>query len=76
MLPCWLPPYASVNLRTAVTISNPCFQKVAAAWTRSNLPPKELDAMFRGIEAVFKANRRLLSVSPLANVPLLLLTAN
>ncbi|THH10162.1 hypothetical protein EW145_g1527 [Phellinidium pouzarii] len=32
-------------------------RKVAAAWSRSNLPPPELDLMFRAVEAVFKANR-------------------
>ncbi|KAF8976449.1 hypothetical protein BDQ17DRAFT_1384736, partial [Cyathus striatus] len=33
--------------------------KVASAWSRSNLPPPELDAMFRSIESVYKANRGL-----------------
>lgn len=32
-------------------------RKVAGAWSRSNLPPPALDAVFRAIEAVFKANR-------------------
>ena len=32
-------------------------QKVASAWSRSNLPPPELDTMFRGVEAIYKANR-------------------
>ncbi|KAJ7631001.1 hypothetical protein FB45DRAFT_747624 [Roridomyces roridus] len=35
-------------------------RKVAAAWSRSNLPPPELDAIFRSIEGVYKANRSLL----------------
>ncbi|KAK0208259.1 hypothetical protein DFS33DRAFT_1371746 [Desarmillaria ectypa] len=35
-------------------------RKVAAAWSRSNLPPPELDIMFRSIEGVYKANRSLL----------------
>ncbi|KDQ30702.1 hypothetical protein PLEOSDRAFT_1035806 [Pleurotus ostreatus PC15] len=35
-------------------------RKVAAAWSRSNLPPPDLDAMFRSIESVYKANRSLL----------------
>ncbi|KAI6162269.1 hypothetical protein EDD17DRAFT_1580833 [Pisolithus thermaeus] len=35
-------------------------RKVAAAWSRSNLPPPELDVMFRSIESVYKANRMLL----------------
>ncbi|KAJ7070956.1 hypothetical protein C8F01DRAFT_1314780, partial [Mycena amicta] len=35
-------------------------RKVAAAWSRSNLPPPELDTIFRSIEAVYKANRTLL----------------
>lgn len=39
-----------------------CIQKVASAWSRSNLPPPELDQMFRAVEAVYKANRSLLSV--------------
>lgn len=38
-------------------------RKVASAWSRSNFPPPELDQMFRGIEAVYKANRSLLGVS-------------
>lgn len=37
-------------------------QKVASAWSRSNLPPQELDQMFRAVEAVYKANRSFLSV--------------
>lgn len=32
-------------------------QRVAAAWSRRNLPPPKLDAMFRCIEAVYRANR-------------------
>ncbi|GAW07987.1 hypothetical protein LENED_010020 [Lentinula edodes] len=36
-------------------------RKVAAAWSRSNLPPSELDSMFRSIETVYKANRSLLT---------------
>ncbi|KAI0673528.1 hypothetical protein C8Q78DRAFT_969215, partial [Trametes maxima] len=35
-------------------------RKVAAAWSRSNLPPPELDTMFRSIEGIYKANRSLL----------------
>ncbi|KAF8807492.1 hypothetical protein BYT27DRAFT_7138428 [Phlegmacium glaucopus] len=34
-------------------------RKVAAAWSRSNLPPPELDTMFRSIEGIYKANRGL-----------------
>ncbi|KAF8898645.1 hypothetical protein BD779DRAFT_26630 [Infundibulicybe gibba] len=34
-------------------------RKIAAAWSRSNLPPPDLDTMFRSIEAVYKANRGL-----------------
>lgn len=34
-------------------------RKVAAAWSRSNLPPPDLDVMFRSIEGVYKANRGL-----------------
>ncbi|KAK7694812.1 hypothetical protein QCA50_002000 [Cerrena zonata] len=36
-------------------------RKVAAAWSRSNLPPPELDTMFRSVEAVYRANRTLLA---------------
>ncbi|KAG8219885.1 hypothetical protein J3R82DRAFT_864 [Butyriboletus roseoflavus] len=36
-------------------------RKVAAAWSRSNLPPPELDVMFRSIEGVYKTNRTLLA---------------
>ncbi|KAG7450419.1 uncharacterized protein BT62DRAFT_927719 [Guyanagaster necrorhizus] len=36
-------------------------RKVAAAWSRTNLPPAELDTMFRSIESVYKANRSLLT---------------
>ncbi|KAH9486848.1 hypothetical protein JR316_0000913 [Psilocybe cubensis] len=32
---------------------------IAAAWSRSNLPPPELDTMFRSIEGIYKANRGL-----------------
>ncbi|KAF7968676.1 hypothetical protein HWV62_29725 [Athelia sp. TMB] len=35
--------------------------KVAAAWSRKNMPPRELDAMFRSVEGVYKANRSLFS---------------
>ncbi|TFK41067.1 hypothetical protein BDQ12DRAFT_626255 [Crucibulum laeve] len=34
-------------------------RKVAAAWSRSNLPPPDLDTMFRSIEGIYKANRGL-----------------
>ncbi|KAH9175265.1 hypothetical protein EDB89DRAFT_348452 [Lactarius sanguifluus] len=36
-------------------------RKVASAWSRTNLPPHELDLMFRSIEGVYKADRSLLS---------------
>ncbi|KAJ7597131.1 hypothetical protein C8J56DRAFT_1041358 [Mycena floridula] len=36
-------------------------RKVAAAWSRSNLPPPDLDSMFRSVESVYKANRSLLA---------------
>ncbi|KAH9984162.1 hypothetical protein BJV77DRAFT_1153393 [Russula vinacea] len=36
-------------------------RKVASAWSRSNLPPHDLDLMFRSIESVYKADRSLLS---------------
>lgn len=35
-------------------------KKVAAAWSRSNFPPPELDTMFRNIESVYRANRNFL----------------
>jgi hypothetical protein len=37
-------------------------QKVASAWSSHNLPPHNLDRMFRSIESVYKADRSLLSV--------------
>ncbi|KAG1755189.1 uncharacterized protein EDB91DRAFT_1097707 [Suillus paluster] len=36
-------------------------RRVAAAWSRSNLPPPELDVMFRSVESVYKTNRTLLA---------------
>lgn len=36
-------------------------RRVAAAWSRSNFPPKALDQMFRAIEGCFRANRSLLA---------------
>lgn len=36
-------------------------RKVAAAWSRSNLPPPQLDTMFRSVESVYKVNRTLLA---------------
>ncbi|KAK2461844.1 hypothetical protein APHAL10511_006307 [Amanita phalloides] len=36
-------------------------RRIAAAWSRTNLPPLELDTMFRSIEAVYKANKSLYS---------------
>ncbi|KAJ1045073.1 hypothetical protein NDA14_007927 [Ustilago hordei] len=35
-------------------------KKVAAAWSRSNFPPPELDTMFRNVEAIYRANRSFL----------------
>lgn len=35
-------------------------KKVAAAWSRSNFPPPELDTMFRNIEAIYRVNRSFL----------------
>jgi len=49
-------------------------QKVAAAWSRSNLPPTELDTMFRSIEGVYKANRSLHTVGSLSLSLLSMLT--
>ena len=36
-------------------------KRVAAAWSRSNFPPKALDTIFRAIEAVFRINKVLLA---------------
>ncbi|KAF8307699.1 hypothetical protein DL93DRAFT_2101143 [Clavulina sp. PMI_390] len=36
-------------------------RRVAAAWSRSNFPPPELDAMFRSVEVVYRSNRSLLA---------------
>ncbi|GJE87627.1 RhoGEF domain-containing protein [Phanerochaete sordida] len=36
-------------------------RKVASAWSRQNLPPPELDTMFRSVEGIYKANRSLLT---------------
>ncbi|KAG8906619.1 hypothetical protein FRB99_006489 [Tulasnella sp. 403] len=35
-------------------------RKVASAWSRANFPPPELDAMFRAVEAVYRASRSFL----------------
>lgn len=43
-------------------------RRVAAAWSRSNFPPPELDAMFRAVEVVYRANRSLLTVGSLSYV--------
>ncbi|KZT44471.1 hypothetical protein SISSUDRAFT_21835 [Sistotremastrum suecicum HHB10207 ss-3] len=32
-------------------------KKVAGAWSRSNLPPRELDSVFRAIESIYRANK-------------------
>ena len=48
--------------RNAYPINAVPLQKVAAAWSRSNLPPPELDTMFRCMESIYKANRSLLAV--------------
>ncbi|KIL70740.1 hypothetical protein M378DRAFT_155677 [Amanita muscaria Koide BX008] len=47
--------------RTYVEQLTGIIRKIAAAWSRSNLPPPELDTMFRCIEAVYKADKGLLS---------------
>lgn len=41
-------------------------QRVASAWSKSNFPPAELDAMFRNVEAVYRVNRAFLKVSGLS----------
>lgn len=38
-------------------------QRVAAAWSRKDFPPPKLDAMFRCVEAVYRANRAFGNVS-------------
>ncbi|KIY47051.1 hypothetical protein FISHEDRAFT_22956, partial [Fistulina hepatica ATCC 64428] len=45
--------------KSYVELLSGIIRKVAAAWSRSNLPPPELDAMFRAVEGVQKANRSL-----------------
>ncbi|KLO20261.1 hypothetical protein SCHPADRAFT_934853 [Schizopora paradoxa] len=47
--------------KTYVDTLSGIIRKVASAWSRSNLPPSQLDSMFRSIEAIFKANRFLLA---------------
>ncbi|EIM92074.1 uncharacterized protein STEHIDRAFT_136103 [Stereum hirsutum FP-91666 SS1] len=44
---------------------NPGLQKLASALSRSNLPPPNLDLMFRSLEAIPKANRSLLAIDEL-----------
>ncbi|KIJ68349.1 hypothetical protein HYDPIDRAFT_106533 [Hydnomerulius pinastri MD-312] len=46
--------------RSYVDFLTGVIRKVAAAWSRSNLPPPELDVMFRSVEGVYKTNRTLL----------------
>ncbi|EJU01895.1 hypothetical protein DACRYDRAFT_22333 [Dacryopinax primogenitus] len=36
-------------------------RRVAAAWSKENFPPRQLDTMFRCVEAIYKANRSLLA---------------
>ena len=36
-------------------------KKVAAAWSRNNFPPQQLDTLFRAIEAVYRSNKNLLA---------------
>ena len=40
-------------------------QKITACWNPKNLPPKQLDTMFRCIEAIYKLNKRFSNVSTL-----------
>ncbi|PWN46214.1 hypothetical protein IE81DRAFT_129 [Ceraceosorus guamensis] len=35
-------------------------RRVAAAWSRSNFPPPELDTMFRNVESIYRINRGFL----------------
>jgi hypothetical protein len=51
-----------VHLAFHKNLTQTSTQKVASAWSRSNLPPPELDIMFRAIESIYKANRGLLAV--------------
>ncbi|KAF9229387.1 hypothetical protein BS17DRAFT_689291 [Gyrodon lividus] len=46
--------------KSYVDILTGIIRKVAAAWSRSNLPPPELDVIFRSVEGVYKTNRTLL----------------
>ncbi|KAG6381255.1 hypothetical protein JVT61DRAFT_5659 [Boletus reticuloceps] len=47
--------------KTYVEILTGIIRNVAAAWSRSNLPPPQLDLMFRSVEGVYKTNRTLLT---------------
>jgi hypothetical protein len=37
-------------------------RRVAAAWSRTNFPPPQLDMVFRSVETVYKSNKGLLAV--------------
>ncbi|GAA5908151.1 hypothetical protein JCM6882_005956 [Rhodosporidiobolus microsporus] len=48
-------------------------KRVAAAWSRTNFPPPELDSMFRAVEAVYRINKtllgKLLAIGPSPSSP-------
>lgn len=48
--------------KTYVDLLAAIIRRVAAAWSRANFPPPQLDAVFRSVEVVYRANRALLAV--------------
>ncbi|GAA5820791.1 hypothetical protein JCM11251_003161 [Rhodosporidiobolus azoricus] len=48
-------------------------KRVAAAWSRANFPPPELDSMFRAVEAVYRISKtllgKLLAIGPSPSSP-------
>lgn len=57
----FVPDLAAACLTAFTTCCVIIGQKIAAAWSKSNLPPRELDQMFRAIEALSKTNRSFLN---------------
>ena len=55
---------AQRSARNSQSISLTPGKRVAAAWSRKDFPPPKLDAMFRCVEAVYRANRAFGNVSP------------
>ena len=48
--------------KTYVDLLAAIIRRVAAAWSRANFPPPQLDAVFRSVEVVYRSNRALLAV--------------